>query len=280
MALHCVFDAKRVGLTRMILAEWTTAFVVEALAFQVLLAESAIEALAMIVVIQSFYPAITGFNGESTCKAFCCEQFIPIGFAVGITLLQEEWRIAKDFAAMCAAKAFWMEMTADGVQAIALNFAIALAASWRQVLLEAVLAIEITLLLDETDVLQWTTAVAVDANEMIGAPDATQSGDKWTSDLHLAAVALWHTNTGRCGHIQDTTSTLWCRGCAKGWRRFAAWSTFAIVIVIVVIIVVVVVIRIYWSIWAIVCCRGFWQWQSRIFIASSVHGSGIRFTIL
>lgn len=59
-----------------------------------------------------------------------------------------------------------------------LDLASALAARGCQILLEAVLAVEIALLLNEANVLQWTAAVAVDANEVIGAPDATQGGDE------------------------------------------------------------------------------------------------------
>lgn len=56
-----------------------------------------------------------------------------------------------------------------------LDFASAFAASGRQILLEAILAVEVALLLNEANVLQRTTAVAVHADEVIGAPDATQS---------------------------------------------------------------------------------------------------------
>lgn len=59
-----------------------------------------------------------------------------------------------------------------------LDLASALAARGCQILLEAVLAVEIALLLNEANVLEWTAAVAVDANEVIGAPDATQGGDE------------------------------------------------------------------------------------------------------
>ena len=48
---------------------------------------SAIEALAMIVVIQSFNPSITGFNGETASETFGGEQFIPIGFTVRHAIL-------------------------------------------------------------------------------------------------------------------------------------------------------------------------------------------------
>jgi hypothetical protein len=39
---------------------------------------STIEALAVIIVAQSFYPPITSLNRETTSKAFSGEQLIPI----------------------------------------------------------------------------------------------------------------------------------------------------------------------------------------------------------
>lgn len=62
-----------------------------------------------------------------------------------------------------------------------LDLASALAAGGRQVLLETVLAVQIALLLNESNVLQRTTAVAVHADEMIRAPDAAQCRDKGSS---------------------------------------------------------------------------------------------------
>jgi hypothetical protein len=48
-------------------------------------------------------------------------------------------------------------------------------------LLEAVLAVQVALLLDETDVDEFTFAAGVHAEEVIGAPGTSQSGDEWTS---------------------------------------------------------------------------------------------------
>lgn len=62
-----------------------------------------------------------------------------------------------------------------------LDLASALAASGCQVLLETVLAVQVALLLNESDVLQRTTAVAVHADEVVRAPDASQSRDKGSS---------------------------------------------------------------------------------------------------
>lgn len=65
-------------------------------------------------------------------------------------------------------------MPAVQCTSIHLNLGVALVAWWRQVLLETVLAIQIALLLDKSDVLQWTTAFLTDAHKVVGAPDFTK----------------------------------------------------------------------------------------------------------
>jgi len=62
-----------------------------------------------------------------------------------------------------------------------LDLAGALAARGSQVLLETVLAVQIALLLNESNVLQGTTAVAIHADEVIRAPDAAQRRDEGSS---------------------------------------------------------------------------------------------------
>lgn len=166
------------GLARVILAEGTSALVVEALTLQVLFAERAVEALAMVVVVQGLHPSVASFHGEAAGEALGGEQLVPIGLAVRVSILQEEGPVAKDLAALAAGEALRMEVFANGIQTVTLDFASALAASGRQVLLETVLAVQIALLLNESNVLQRTTAVAVHADEMIRAPDAAQCRDK------------------------------------------------------------------------------------------------------
>lgn len=62
-----------------------------------------------------------------------------------------------------------------------LNSAIALRAQWGQELLEAVLAVQIALLLDEPNVSERTLAVGVVADEVIRAPDASQRRNERSS---------------------------------------------------------------------------------------------------
>lgn len=69
-------------LTRVIFAKRTTAFRVEALALEILLAHRAVETLAMIVIVQGFHPTVASLDWETTREAFRGKQFVPISFAV------------------------------------------------------------------------------------------------------------------------------------------------------------------------------------------------------
>lgn len=198
----------------MILAERTATLREEALSFEVLLAAGAVEALTVVVIVQRFHPFVTGLDGESAGEALGREQLIPVGLAVGITLLQEERAVAELLAAVGALETLRVELLADGVEAIALHTSVTLAADRGQELLEAVLAVQITLLLDEADVGQRALAVAVVADEVIRAPDATQSGDEWSSDLLTAAATQWDTTTRGNGLVHDTTTAGRCGGLA------------------------------------------------------------------
>lgn len=67
----------------MALAERFSCFHEKSFAFEVLLAESAIEALAMIIVVESLDPSVTSLDRKSARYTFGGEKFIPIFFAVG-----------------------------------------------------------------------------------------------------------------------------------------------------------------------------------------------------
>lgn len=200
------------GLASVVFAERTATLGEEALSLEVLFAAGAVEALAVVVVVQGLHPLVTGFDGESAGEALGGEQIIPVLLAVGIALLQEERTVAKLLATVRALEALRMELLADGIQAIALNSAIAFRARWCQELLEAVLAVQVSLLLDETNVGQRTLAVSVVADEVIRTPDASQCGNEWTSDLLVTASAEWHTATGSDRFVHHTTSTVRGRG--------------------------------------------------------------------
>lgn len=199
-------------LASMVLAEWSSAFREEALSLEVLLAAGAVEALTVVVVVQGLHPLVAGFDGESAGEALGREQFVPVGFAVRVTFLQEERAVAEQLATVGTLEALRMELLADGVQAVSLNSGVALAADGGQELLEAVLAVQVTLLLHESDVGQRAFAVAVVADEVIRAPDAAESGDEWTSDLLTAAATQWNTASGSDCLVHNTTTTSWGGG--------------------------------------------------------------------
>jgi len=93
----------------------------KALTFQVLFAHRASEALAVIVVVHSFDPAVTGLDWVAASIALCCKQFIPISFAVRQAILQVKMAVAKEATTVGARKAFRVKLLADGVQTIAFD---------------------------------------------------------------------------------------------------------------------------------------------------------------
>lgn len=78
---------ERMVLARMIFAERTTAFRVEALALEILFAHRAVEALAVVVIIQGLHPTIASLDWKSTRETFRSEQLVPVSFAVGQSFL-------------------------------------------------------------------------------------------------------------------------------------------------------------------------------------------------
>lgn len=79
----------------MVLAERTTALRVETLALEVLLAHRAVEALAVIIVVQGLHPAVSSFHRESASETFCREELVPISFAVRQSFLEEERTVSE-----------------------------------------------------------------------------------------------------------------------------------------------------------------------------------------
>jgi hypothetical protein len=140
-------------LAGVVLAKGTTSLSEETLSFQILLTHRAVEALAVVVVVQRFYPAITCFDRKAASKALGCEQFVPISFAVRVAVFEEEWRIAKQFSTVDAIEAFRMEVLSDGLEAIPFNLSAALGARRSQVLFKAVLTIQLSLFFYEAKVL-------------------------------------------------------------------------------------------------------------------------------
>jgi hypothetical protein len=112
------------------LAERLSRFDKEALTFEVFLAKRAVEALRVVIVVESFDPPVSGFDWESTRDALRCEQLVPIFFTVGQSVLQIEWAVGEDFVAIGARKALRMEVRSHRLQAVPDNLFPALAAVW------------------------------------------------------------------------------------------------------------------------------------------------------
>lgn len=72
----------------------------------------------MVVAVKSLHPAIPSLNGKPTSNTLCCEQLVPILLAVREAVLQIEWEVCKDFAAVGAAEALRMEVGAESLQTI------------------------------------------------------------------------------------------------------------------------------------------------------------------
>ena len=199
---------RRWFLTRVILAERATALRVEALALEVLLAHRAVETLAVVIIVQGLHPAISSFDWESARETLCREQLVPISFAVGQSLFEEEWAVAEELATVGTFEAVRVEMLSNRVQAIAFDLVVAFAASRRDEALETVLAVELSLFLHEPYVLKRSTTLSVHANEVVRAPDLPQGGDKRPPDVRVAMGAEGHSRSRSRCLIQDPPSTL------------------------------------------------------------------------
>lgn len=62
----------------------------------------------------------------------------------------------------------------------AFDLVVASVARWGDETFEAVFAIELPLFFYKADILKRSTTLAVYADEMIGAPNLSQSGDEWS----------------------------------------------------------------------------------------------------
>jgi len=102
----------------MALAEWLPSFDKETLTLKILLAQCAVEALRMIVIVEGFHPPVPGFYWEPAGDTFCCEQLVPIFFTVGESILEIERRVCKNFTTIGAGKAFRVEVLAHGFQTV------------------------------------------------------------------------------------------------------------------------------------------------------------------
>jgi len=178
------------GLTRRVrgvaLADRTTALTQETLALEILLANRAGEALAVVVVIHGFNPTIARLDGVAACETLGREQLVPVSLTVGESVLQVEVAVAKQASAVSTGEAFRVELLTDGVQAISLDAFLTPGADWRQVALEASLAVELFLLFHEADVSQRAPAVIHGAHEVLRTPGHAQGGHELAPNLAVA----------------------------------------------------------------------------------------------
>jgi len=138
----------------MAFAEWFPSLDEKSLALQVLLAESAVKALAVVVVVEGLYPPVAGLNGETARHTLGCEQLVPIFFTIRQSVFKVEWRVGKYLATVSANKTLRMEGLAHRLQTVPQNLLLALFAIGSQILSVAVLTVEVTLLFDKSDLLQ------------------------------------------------------------------------------------------------------------------------------
>lgn len=156
------------------LAEGLPTFGEEALALQVLVAFRALEALAVVVVVEGLYPAVTSLNGEATAHTLGGEQVIPVALAVGQAILQVEGTRAEDLSTVSTAETFRMELLANSIQAVSFDPLVTLSADRGEVLLIAVFTVQCALLFHEAHVNEGLAARASGAHEVVRAPCLAQ----------------------------------------------------------------------------------------------------------
>jgi len=71
----------------MIFAKYPPPFCKKVFPFHVGFTKRAVEALGVVVVVESLHPPISGLYGEPTVYALCGEQLVPVIFTVGQTIL-------------------------------------------------------------------------------------------------------------------------------------------------------------------------------------------------
>lgn len=140
----------------------------------------------MVVIVHGFNPAIAGLDGITTGEALGSEQFIPIRFAVGKSVLQVKVTVAKQASTISTRETFGMKLFANSVQAVSFDAFLTPRADGGQVILEASFTVERFLLLDESHVGQGASALVHGAHEVVGTPRQTQSRHELATNLYVA----------------------------------------------------------------------------------------------
>jgi len=92
----------------------------ETLPLQILLAQTAVEALGVVVVVESLHPPVSRLYWEPTRYALGGKQLIPVFFAIGKSVLQVKRGVCKYFPTVGTDEALRMEVGAHGFQAVLL----------------------------------------------------------------------------------------------------------------------------------------------------------------
>jgi len=90
----------------------------ELLTLEVLFAQCAVEALAVVVVVEGLHPSVAGLDREAAGDALGREQLVPILFAVWEPVLEVKGRVGEDLAAVGAHEALGVEGAAHRLQAV------------------------------------------------------------------------------------------------------------------------------------------------------------------
>jgi len=105
---------------RVVLTKDFAPFCIETLPLQILLTKRAVEALGVIVVIESLHPAVARLDGEPAGDALGGEQLVPVLLTVGQPVLQVEGRVSEDLAAVGAGETLGVEVVSHRFQAVLL----------------------------------------------------------------------------------------------------------------------------------------------------------------
>jgi len=103
-----------------IFAKDFTTFCKEAFTLHIFLAETAVEALGVVVVVESLHPPVSRLYWEPTRYALGGKQLIPVFFAIGKSVLQVKRGVCKYFPTVGTDEALRVEVGAHCFQAVLL----------------------------------------------------------------------------------------------------------------------------------------------------------------
>jgi len=124
----------------------------EAFSLQALAAKRAVEALAVIVVVDGLHPPVASLYGETTGRALRGEQVVPVFFTVRKPILKIEGRVGKDFPAVGAGETLRVEGLGEGLQAIPYDFLATFTAVRSKVSSIAVLTVKVPFFFHKADI--------------------------------------------------------------------------------------------------------------------------------